>query len=218
MARLITATALAVAGLSLGGCLSDVNGPLTAHANPSLSSVNQPVVQRTDYVFDLPAGGGTTAADLQRLDAWFQSLGIGYGDRVSVDAGSAYDDGRVRSDVARVAGSYGLLLADGAPVTAGQIPPGAVRVIVSRTAASVPGCPIWDPSEIGARITTSPNYGCATNSNFAAMIADPSDLVAGQVGAASIDAATSSKAIQSYRTKAPTGAGALKTEASGGGK
>jgi pilus assembly protein CpaD len=216
MARSIIALALVASSLSLGGCINDIDQALTPHMNPTIHSVNEPVVQRTDYVFDLPAGGGATASDLGRLDAWFESLQIGYGDRVSVDT-AGYGNDAVRNDVARVAGAYGLLVSDGAPITSGAIAPGSVRVVVSRTAATVPGCPIWDASEIGARITTSPNYGCAVNSNLAAMIADPNDLVAGQAGATSVDAATSSKAIRTYRTKAPTGAGEVKQESSKAG-
>lgn len=208
MARFTTAVALAVAGLSIGGCMYDPKSRLEPFHNASMTSVNEPVVQRTDYVFDVAAGGGGIApAELDRLHGWFQSLGLEYGDLVFVDTAGSYSTAAVRTDVARVAESYGLLLSDGAPVTAGQVPPGSVRVVVSRSKASVPGCPIWDPNTIGARITTSPNYGCAVNSNLAAMIADPNDLVIGQSGDTSVDAATASKAIRSYRTKALSGAG-----------
>lgn len=211
MARIFTVAALAAAGLAAGGCMG--TGPeLSAEFNPTVYSVNQPVVQRTDYVFDLAPGAG--AAELERLDGWFQSIELGYGDRISIDS-AGYGDPRTRAAVAGVAEAYGLLLSEGAPVTAGS--GGGVRVIVSRATASVPGCPNWDPSEIGARVTTSPNYGCAYNSNLAAMIANPADLVSGQVGATSVDAATSSKAIKTYRTKEPTGAGALKKENTQGG-
>lgn len=219
MARIITVAALAVAGLSVGGCVVGTDYGLTPQHNPTITSVNEPVVQRTDYVFDVAVGGGMTSAELARLNAWFQSLELGYGDRVAIDAGGGYVDERAMSEIGRVAGAYGLLLDAGAPVTAGQVPPGGLRVVVSRTAASVPGCPMWNPSEIGARATTSPNYGCATNSNLAAMIANPTDLVVGQTGTTSVDTATSSKAIQLYRKSAPSGGGGttVKAESSKGG-
>ena len=47
------------------------------------------------------------------------------------------------TDVARVAGHYGMLVSDGAPVDPGMVAPGMVRVVVSRTRASVPDCPNW---------------------------------------------------------------------------
>jgi pilus assembly protein CpaD len=211
-------TALIAALLSLG-----VSGPAAAqirsHWNPTLYSVNQPVVQRTDYVIDLASSGsGIPDRELHRVAEWFNSLRLGYGDRVSVDTGS-YDDARARQDLAGVAAEFGLLLSDGTPITSGAVQPGSVRVIVSRSVATVPGCPDWsEASEAGNRASTGSNYGCSLNSNLAAMIANPEDLVLGQVGVGSGDAATASKAIKQYRTMPPTGAQGLKETSSKGGK
>lgn len=186
--------------------------------NPSLNSVNQPVVQRTDYVIDLAAGGGVPDAELYRLANWFDSLELGYGDRVSVDGGGMTDP-RAREAIANVAAEYGLLLSRGAPITAGAVQPGSVRVIVSRSTASVPGCPNWqDAGDLGGRSTTGTNYGCAVNSNLAAMVADPNDLVLGQSGAASGDASTASKAIKLYRDTPPSGSKGLQETLTRGGK
>jgi pilus assembly protein CpaD len=183
--------------------------------NRSLYSLNQPVVQRTDYVLDVASqGGGLSATDRGRLAEWLESLGLGYGDRLYVDAD--YSDAEARSDIAQLAAGYGMMLSRGAPVTPGVVQPGTVRVIVSRTEASVPGCPNWDnPTGPSA---TSTNYGCGVNSNLAAMVADANDLVLGQTGDASGDAATASKAIRAYRSAAPTGTGGLKDTITKGGK
>lgn len=216
MANLKSTAALLALGLAVTACAPDTNR-LSPYYNPSLSSVNQPVVQRTDYVLDIGAtGAGVPDAELDRLSHWFESLQLGYGDKVSVDQPAGYADARSREDIARVAGAHGLLLSEGAPVTAGAVQPGSVRVIVSRTTASVPDCPAWQTGEVGARISTAPNYGCAVNSNLAAMVADPNDLVLGQTGSGNGNAATASKAIKSYRDKKPTGEGALKSEKTGG--
>jgi pilus assembly protein CpaD len=168
-------------------------------ATRGLDSLNQPVVQRTDYLLDLADNGGLGDSDLGRLDSWFQSLGLGYGDHVFVDRGTSTG----REDVARVAAAYGLLLSAGAPILEGDVPMGAIRVVVSRTMASVPNCPNYDRDR--GPSSTSSNYGCAVNSNLAAMIADPNDLVLGQQGSVVTDAHTSSKAIRFYRQTQPTG-------------
>lgn len=168
-------------------------------ASRGLDSLNQPVVQRTDYLLDLADNGGLSDADLGRLDSWFESLRIGYGDHVFVDRGTELG----RQDVARVAAAYGMLLTPGAPVLEGDVPMGAVRVIVTRTTASVPNCPNYDRQH--GPSSTSSNYGCGVNSNLAAMIADPNDLVLGQHGSVVTDPHTSSKAIRFYRQSAPTG-------------
>ena len=217
MRRFKSSAALLGLAAAVTACGPVTNG-LTPISNPSLYSVNQPVVQRTDYVLDLASSpSGLPASERARLADWFDTLQLGYGDRVSIDEAAGYADPRSRQDVADVAGSYGLLLNNGAPITAGSVQPGAVRVIVSRTTASVPGCPIWEDEVVGAPERTSTNYGCATNSNLAAMIADPNDLVLGQTGRGSGDAADAAKSVGVYRNRVPTGsAGTLKSESKGG--
>lgn len=208
--RKILATPLTFA-LMLGAC--------GGTQNPGMESVHQPVVNRTDYAIDLQSGsqGGLASGEAQRLSGWFQSLKIGYGDRVSIDDPSPHRGGESHEAVAAIAARYGLLLDEGAPVTTGQVTPGSIRVVVSRMAASVPGCPDWSrPSQPEFKGSTMSNYGCAINSNLAAMIANPEDLIQGQTGTGGPDARTVSKAIQSFREKAPTGAGALKNESSKG--
>jgi pilus assembly protein CpaD len=204
MARKTLAALLAI-GTALTALPADARPQRHGPAR-GLDSLNQPVVSRTDFALDLQAQeDGLSALDRSRLGAWFASLGLGYGDRVFVDEG--YGPGPARYDVARVAADYGLLLSDGAPVTAGSVAPGSVRVIVSRSTASVPGCPNYR-NESGPSSTSS-NYGCAINSNLAAMIADPQDLVLGQEGSVTGDPRTVSKAIKVYRERPATGAKGL---------
>jgi len=201
-------TTLALAAiLALGAC-----GPV----NRGLESVNQPVVQRTDYVFDV-GGYGLTAAEQQRLADWFDALQLRYGDRVSID--SRGGDDSARAAIAAVVARYGILLSDTAPVTQGSDQISGVRVVVSRSSASVPGCPNWSrASQPDFAASTMSNYGCATNTNLAAMIADPADLIQGRVSDGN-DPLTISRAIKTYREKEPTGGEDLKEEkASGGGE
>lgn len=195
----LLATALAAPALAGGGNDNPARG---------LESANQPVVTRSDYAFDAAAPDGSLPPSEQyRLDAWFQGLDLGYGDRIYVDG--AYADA-ARSDVARVAGRYGLLVSRGAPMSQGVVAPGAVRVVVSRTRASVLGCPNWrEESQPNYANHSMSNFGCAVNSNMAAMIADPNDLVWGRQGSGVGDALTSSRAIQSYRNAKPTGESGL---------
>jgi pilus assembly protein CpaD len=169
-----------------------------------LSAVNVPVVTRSDYAFDAAAPDGSLGpAEQARLDAWFAGLGLGYGDRIYVEG--AYAEA-ARASVAAVAGQYGLLVSPGAPITAGAVAPGTVRVVVSRTRASVPGCPNWSvPAQPNWKNKSMSNFGCAVNGNLAAMVADPQDLVWGREGGPVGDAVTASRAIRSYRSLAPTG-------------
>lgn len=202
----LTAVAL---GLALAGC-----GPV----NRGLDSVNQPVVSRTDYVLDVAAGGaGLAAGEEQRLSGWFDSLRLGYGDRISIDDPSSYGHDGGREAIARIVGRHGMLLSRDVPVTAGSPARDQVRVIVSRSSAAVSNCSNWSRlSQPEFASSTMSNYGCATNLNHAAMIANPEDLVRGQSADGSGDALSTVKAVQVYRQSDPTGKGGLKSESAGG--
>jgi len=199
-------TAILLVAAALSGCAYK-DGPLpAAGAEP----VNVPVVTRAEYAFDAAAPGGTLGpAEAARLDAWVRRMELRYGDSVYVDGGP-YSEA-ARAQVAGIAGAYGLLVSPGAPVTAGAVAPGNVRVVVSRTLASVPGCPNWEArGQPNYNNVTMPNFACAVNSNLAAMIANPEDLIHGREGSGVVDATTAARAINVYRTKAPTGTGDLK--------
>ncbi len=193
-------SALLLLAAAIAGC-GHRPGPMP---EAGVAAVNVPVVNRADYAFDAAAPDGTLSmAEAARLDAWFRSLGLSYGDTIYVDGG--YSSGAV-AQVADIAGQYGLLVTAGAPVTAGAVGPGMVRVIVSRTIASVPGCPNWNiPAQPNYNNRMLPNFGCAVNSNIAAMVANPQDLVNGRAGSGIGDAATAARAIGVYRTTPPTG-------------
>ena len=194
-------------GSALAGCQT-ATGPDVPAAG--LPAVNVPVVTSADYVFDAAAPGGTLApGEADRLNGWFQGLGLGYGDTVYVDGGYSP---AARAQIAAVAGRYGLMVSPGAPVTAGVVQAGSVRVVVARRRADVPGCPNWSvPSQPDWNNKTMSNYGCAVNSNLAAMIANPEDLIHGREGSGVTDTTTSNKAIEYYRALPPSGTKGLQS-------
>jgi len=173
-------------------------------ADRGVESVNQPVVTGSDYVFDAAAPGGTLApGEAERLSAWLQALDVGYGDTIHVDGA---DDYVAREQVQAVTSTYGMLVSAGAPITSGAIQPGFVRVVVSRRRAVVPNCPNWSrPSEPDYNNRSMSNYGCALNTDLAAMVASPEDLIHGREGSGVGDPSTGSKAVIYYRTTPPTG-------------
>lgn len=187
--------------VALGSLLAACNAPDEVHAG--MSATHVPVVSQTSYVFDAVAPGGVLAAgEAERLDHWFSSLNMGYGDSIYVDGSG----GPARGQVAAVAGQYGLLVSDGAPVTPGVVAPGTVRVVVSRAEAHVPGCPDWSrPSQPDFNNKSMSNYGCGVNGALAAQVANAEDLVRGRAGPSAGDGATASKAINMYRAWPLTG-------------
>ncbi|HSX56404.1 MAG TPA: CpaD family pilus assembly lipoprotein [Sphingomonas sp.] len=188
--------------------------------NGGLESIHQPVVQRTDYALDLATSGVSLApGEGERLAGWLRAMRPGYGDRISVDDGAGGPTGR--EQVAAEAGRFGLILSESAPVTTGTITPGTVRVVVTRLSASVPSCPDFSRiSQPDYQASTTSNFGCATNKNLAAMIANPADLVRGEPGSGTSDPAQITKSIKAFREAAPSGGGgtAVKAESAGGKK
>lgn len=208
MRRFLTSGIL-LSGLALAAC-----GPV----NRGVESVNQPVVSRTNYVLDLNAAALSSpdAPEARRLDAWFQTLELGYGDTVSIDDPMPYGHDQARATVSALVAGHGLLLSKAQPVTPAAPVDGQIRVVVSRSIADVPDCPNWDrPSQPEFLGSAMSNYGCAVNSNLAMMVANPDDLVRGQEGRGS-DARAMTKAIKSYRDKQPTGATQLNSESTKG--
>ena len=209
LAPALTPLLLGALGLGLSGCAT----------NRGLESLNQPVVSRTNYTLDVASyGGAMSLPEQRRLAGWFDALNLRYGDRVSIDDPGA--SGATRDAVAAIAARFGLLVGEEAPVTSGQIAPGSVRVVVSRSSATVPNCPNWSAkSDTNLNNATYPNYGCAVNSNLASMVADPQHLLHGAKGSGETVVLTSSKAIDSYREAKPTGEKGLKANSTeSGGK
>lgn len=204
--------ATAFIGLSLAGCAGGIS------KNNSVYSVHQPVVERNNFVFDVNVSNqeGITAFERKRLSEWMGALSIGYGDRVSLDFGDGSSNAVVKQAVSDMAANRGLLLQDQAPLTEGRIPAGSVRIVVTRSTASVPSCPNWDTkTSSNFNSGNHSNYGCAVNSNLAAMVADPEDLVRG-IDKSSSDPTNGRKAIDAYRDKAATAGETGNTSAGGG--
>jgi pilus assembly protein CpaD len=185
---------------ALAGCMTP-GAPL---ASRGVESVNQPVLNRSTFTVDVAAPGGVLApAEVDRLDGWFRSLDLGYGDSIYVDGAYA---GTARAQVAEIAGNYGMMVLPAAPVTAGAVPSNMVRVVVSRTRAEVPNCPNWSvPSQPNFENRSMSNFGCSVNSDLAMQVANPEDLFHGRQGPATVDAIAGAKAIQMYRDWPLTG-------------
>ncbi|MEW4467982.1 CpaD family pilus assembly protein [Parasphingorhabdus sp. JC815] len=200
--RFVSIALVSALGLSLTACGSTT-------ANRSVNSERQPVVTRSHFVLDVNTTGTGSLPDgeFRRLAGWFDALELGYGDRVAIDDPGHGAGPSARSAVETLVAQKGLLVSETAPVTQGHIPSGAMRIVVSRSTAAVPGCPDWsNRSHTDFQARTSENYGCGVNSTMAAMIADPEDLVRGQTRDGE-DQAEASKAIRAYRDKAKKAGG-----------
>lgn len=197
---------LAISAALLSGCAGSAT-----QTNRSLDSVHQPVVNQTHFVMDLTTSGGALpVSEQQRLSDWLEAMDVGYGDRVAIDDPAPYGNKDAHEAVAQLVSGHGMMMARAAPITAGTVAPGSLRIVISRSQAAVPGCPDWSSKSVtDFTSATGSNYGCAVNSSLAAMVADPQDLVKGANGALS-DPVSAAKAIKAYRDAEPTGKKGLK--------
>lgn len=199
MKNLFKISALGLA-IALSGCGSK-------EFNRSLESVHQPVVSHDTFALDLITGpGGLSAGEARRLDGWFTAMDLKYGDRVALD--DPLKGEATKAMIASVLSRHGLQLEREVPLSEGIVAAGTARVTITRGLASVKGCPDWrHQGESNFNNATSPNFGCAVNSNLAAMIANPDHLLAGERGNGQTVVMTSNKAIDAYRTAKPSGDG-----------
>jgi pilus assembly protein CpaD len=188
--------------LTIAGLTVALAGCGTLPTNTSMYSVHQPVVERTTMAIDVSAdSSGIPANDQRRMTEWFDGLELGYGDRVAIDYGDGYANASAAKFVAKAAAERGVLMSDTAPVTAGQVAPGTIRVVLTRSTASVPTCPDWSSNyENNYNAGNHSNHGCAINSNLAAMVADPEDLVRGRDNK-KLDTNSGKNAVNTYRAK-----------------
>ncbi|WP_068090644.1 CpaD family pilus assembly protein [Novosphingobium rosa] len=191
--------ALTLGALSLAGC----GGTAT---NRLMVPQHQPVVTHASFSLDLAQGNdGLAPAEKARLSGWFDAMGLRYGDQIAIDDPAA--NPRTRAAVADLASAKGLMVSTQPPLAQAALEPGTLRIVLTRASATVPGCPDWSAnSETNTMNALHPNFGCAVNSNLAAMVANPDDLLHG-AHSDSNPVATSNKAIASYRDVKPTGGG-----------
>jgi pilus assembly protein CpaD len=172
-----------IATAALAFCLAGCGTIGATGANTSMYSTNQPVVERTNFAIDVNLDGYSGIGDQERrrVAEWFEALQLGFGDKIALDYGDGMASDSAKQQVAQMAADHGMILTETAPVTAGNIVPGMARIVVTRSKASVPSCPNWSKTtDTNFNSSNHPNYGCATNSNMAAMISDPEDLVRGR--------------------------------------
>ena len=180
-----------------------------------LETIHQPVVTQTDYTLDLLAGpDGLGGGEAQRLRGWLDTLAPPHGATIAIDDPAAPPG--TRAEIAAVAADHGLRLATRAAPQGDAPPPGTLRVVVTRSSASVPSCTAPAPAAtlVNFDAHASGSFGCAINGTLAAMVADPNDLLHGKSDDGATTATTAAKAIGVWRKAAPTGAGgtALKCE------
>lgn len=175
----------AIKSILLAGSLLGVAAALSGCGhNPGGSSLKTPAVTVQTVHHDIVFGPDHQILPEQvgALHAFLDRLELGYGTRVTLEDNGA-DGAPLRwAAVSAVLAEHGAALAQSAPPRRSGMPAGTARLWIERAQATLPVCPDWSDSPLGnMNASTHSNYGCAVNSNLAAMAADPGDLEQGRV-------------------------------------
>ena len=184
IARTFAILFVCLAGGLASGCVYTFDGaPVQREPQPNLLQYRH-VVEFPAEKFSFDGEQG------RRLEAFLTRVGVGYGDRVYLAAGSPEGaEEAVASRLAErrtesVSGFLGLhnikikgLIDD---LAEDAVPGDTVTVLVQRYVVALPACPDWTEypwTKLNNRPTS--NWSCATAANFGMMVADPGDLVRG---------------------------------------
>lgn len=201
---------------SVAGCAID-NQSVTYTASPEDYRTTHPIiVSEQDQVLDLPVGMYTTKltyGTAQIINGFSQNYKRSTASQLMIlypkGSGNAGIAQRYAMNVAEHIKTDGiaaneLVIATYDAKDYGQEAP--IRLVYSTIAASTGPCGQWPEDLIldtGANVNYH-NFGCATQNNLAAQIADPADLIAPRASAP-IDATRRSNAITGYQDNGSDG-------------
>ncbi len=214
----------ALAALALAACANPVNGPEDALTVQDRFPITvEPHMEMVRVEFNAARGGldQESSADIERFARDYLDNGSGAlavsGSRRNPDAPRAVADRLAALGVPRER----ILLGNPDNADSGD----EVRLSYIRYQAHAEACGDWSVNLGSASANkVSPNFGCATQHNLAAMVADPRDLVSPKPLGPN-DAQRRLTVLEKYRkgettvaTKTPAQSGSISQVGGGGGK
>lgn len=185
--RTVAFFALLLAGASLGGCMK--TGP-RYEAPFMLANPNErhPIlVSNAEATLDLdiyPGATGLTHYQEGQLVSFLHGYGRDEGNRLLIRAPSGGSNERATmnafNDVKRVLRAHGFTsdMVQLEPYYASYKSNAPLRLSYMRYVAKAPDCPDWSENVVrDPQNMPYPNLGCATQTNLAAMVAEPRDLI-----------------------------------------
>ena len=196
-----TSVACLLALMSLAGCAADKTAPAL---NTGLETIYKASVNFEDFSHLVQLRSGTLSAQEDAaLSAFLRSTGVTYADRITMQTSEVSNAAQSRAAVDTVLSRIGLTISS-VSLNA-SVAPGNVKLIVSHSSVALPQCGHFDRGvSPNWQNQTMPDYGCATRSNLASMVANPADLVSG-TPLGSISAAAVAKPVESWNVLIQTG-------------
>lgn len=193
--HLYTSLALGTS-LLLGACSQQgyyTNGAELERNIVTMVRLAHPVSAEQDGAIDL------SQDSLANLESFTTTNEVGYGDVILFDQGADVPAGRIDALAAWFL-RQGVTVGENNGVFGAMPSAGSVMVYVERYTVTAPDCQRWSETSV-----SNPNnapgqpFGCTSQSNLAAMVANPRDLVTGERAGANPDATR--KAVKAYRLK-----------------
>lgn len=199
-------TLLSAASLSLSACAGGMfNGP-----DDALTIAETHPIAVDSQVMTLTISGDVSTSDLSNVDkarlrAFADAYMInGHGPlTVTAPSGAGNDrnDHEAAADIRQALNDAGVPWSaiHGATYRTGEASNDEIILSFTRYVATASPCGVWSGYRSSQyKNLRSPNMGCATMNNYAAMIADPHDLIA-PADAAPVDGQSVVRAVELYR-------------------
>lgn len=202
--RISNLAAVSALALCAAGCVSGFNGPehaMTVEQAHPISVDSQIVTLTIDAD---PTTTDLSSRDQARLRAFANAYLVnGHGPlTITAPSGHADADGHeAAADIRKALNDAGVSweTLSGATYRTGGDAGDELIVSYTRYVATASECGVWSGvRKRDNRNLRSPNYGCATQNNIAAMLADPHDLIA-PAAVSPRDATSTTRAIDAYR-------------------
>ncbi len=222
--RLLVAAMALIAGGLLTACVD--GGPPGGASQPFdfASGTRDPIrISRTQLAHDIAFAPGSSptstvasGGEMAKLYTFLEANQAGPSDALLVQyAATPPELARARAIAAALDGA-GL---HATVAETANLGPTVVRVVIERYVALAPDCPNWSaaPSP-GFDNLTPRNFGCADQTNLAAMVVNPRDLAEGQdMGPARGDAVTRPVALYNLGVRVGASGGGGGAPGAGGG-
>jgi pilus assembly protein CpaD len=171
----ITLASVTLLALGLAAC-----GGSPAPTNTSLSPTRIPTVSVDQISHNLYfTNNRISGPEEAALLAFLRTVGPRFADRIAIeDPNPENADERIAA-LTKILGRMGVGVASVKRAT--DLAPGISRIVVSRASVTMDECPDWNDETLNTyRGAASSNYGCASRSNLARMVADPTDMLEGR--------------------------------------
>jgi pilus biogenesis lipoprotein CpaD len=208
--RSLGLAALAAAPLALAACGTTVPEGVTVDTTVDYQAPPRDVIHielknESHTIYVDRRTGAASLAERQRLDAFVTTFGADRPEAIHAELHGGGSGEELRS-VANLMVELGVMrskikLFPGERSTV-QAPSGTDAVVIAgtRAVAVLPNCPGWlNHVAAPADNMVEPKFGCTDVSNFAAQVADPYDLIAGESSTYS-EGQPAADAVAAYRT------------------